>query len=127
MVRTRGIPLLSNNVFKNKQQQAPAPLNHAGLSQGAHSTEKDILEKVIDPGEDVHRDPWNTPVFQIMSKPVISVNPSLRIKYALRLMKRSNIRRLTVMENNKILGLLNMTDVLHAVEELPVHDDHVAL
>ncbi len=90
-------------------------------------TEKDILEKVIDPGEDVHRDPWNTPVFQIMSKPVISVNPSLRIKYALRLMKRSNIRRLTVMENNKILGLLNMTDVLHAVEELPVHDDHVAL
>ena len=55
-------------------------------------TEKDILEKVIDPGEDVHRDPWNTPVFQIMSKPVISVNPGLRIKYALRLMKRTNIK-----------------------------------
>ncbi|ACF44876.1 putative signal-transduction protein with CBS domains [Pelodictyon phaeoclathratiforme BU-1] len=90
-------------------------------------TEKDILEKVIDPGEDVYRDPWNTPVFQIMSKPVISVNPGLRVKYALRLMKRSNVRRLTVMENNKIIGILNMTDVLHAVEELPVHDDHVAL
>jgi CBS domain-containing protein len=90
-------------------------------------TEKDILEKVIDPGEDIHRDPWNTPVFQIMSKPVISVNPSMRIKYALRLMKRTNIRRLTVMDNNKIIGMLGMTDVLHAVEELPVHDDHIAL
>jgi signal-transduction protein with cAMP-binding, CBS, and nucleotidyltransferase domain len=90
-------------------------------------TEKDILEKVIDPGEDVHRDPWNTPVFQIMSKPVISVNPTMRIKYALRLMKRANIRRLTIMDNNRIIGMLNMTDVLHAVEELPVHDDHVAM
>ena len=90
-------------------------------------TEKDILEKVIDPGEDIHRDPWNTPVFQIMSKPVISVNPSMRIKYALRLMKRTNIRRLTIMDNNRIIGMLSMTDVLHAVEELPVHDDHIAL
>ena len=90
-------------------------------------TEKDILEKVIDPGEDIHRDPWNTPVFQIMSKPVISVNPNMRIKYALRLMKRTNIRRLTVMDNNRIIGMLSMSDVLHAVEELPVHDDHIAL
>ncbi len=90
-------------------------------------TEKDILEKVIDPGEDIHRDPWNTPVFQIMSKPVISVNPNMRIKYALRLMKRTNIRRLTVMDSNRIIGMLSMTDVLHAVEELPVHDDHIAL
>ncbi|HWR02289.1 MAG TPA: CBS domain-containing protein [Chlorobaculum sp.] len=90
-------------------------------------TEKDILEKVIDPGEDVHRDPWNTPVFQIMSKPIISVNPNMRIKYALRLMKRTNIRRLTVMDNDKVIGMLNMSDVLHAVEELPVHDAHIAL
>ncbi|MEE9903882.1 CBS domain-containing protein [Chlorobium sp.] len=90
-------------------------------------TEKDILEKVIDPGEDVHRDPWNTPVFHIMSKPIISINPALRVKYALRLMKRTNVRRLTVMENNKVIGVLNMTDVLQAVEELPVHDDHIAL
>lgn len=90
-------------------------------------TEKDILEKVIDPGEDVHRDPWNTPVFQIMSKPIMSVNPSMRVKYALRMMKRTNVRRLTVMDNNKVIGVLNMTDVLHAVEELPAHDDHIAL
>ncbi|AOS84605.1 CBS domain-containing protein [Chlorobaculum thiosulfatiphilum] len=90
-------------------------------------TEKDILEKVIDPGEDLHRDPWNTPVFQIMSKPIISVNPSMRIKYALRLMKRANVRRLTIMDGNKVIGVLNMTDVLHRVEDLPVHDDHIAL
>jgi signal-transduction protein with cAMP-binding, CBS, and nucleotidyltransferase domain len=42
-------------------------------------------------------------------------------------MKRTNVRRLTVMENNKVIGVLNMTDVLHAVEELPIHDDNIAL
>jgi hypothetical protein len=31
------------------------------------------------------------------------------------------------MENNKVVGVLNMTDVLHAVEELPIHDNHVAM
>lgn len=89
-------------------------------------TEKDILEKVIDPGEDIHRDPWNTPVFEVMSKPIISVYPELRIKYALRLMKRIKIRRVAVMDGSKLVGILTETDVLHAVEQLPPHVDQAA-
>jgi len=89
-------------------------------------TEKDILEKVIDPGEDIHRDPWNTPVFEVMSKPIVSVYPELRIKYALRLMKRIKVRRLAVMDGSKLVGILTETDVLHAVEQLPPHVDQAA-
>jgi len=89
-------------------------------------TEKDILEKVIDPGEDLHRDPWNTPVFEVMSKPIVSVYPEMRIKYALRLMKRVKIRRLAVLDSGKLVGILSETDVLHAVEELPPHSDQAA-
>ncbi|NTW49990.1 MAG: CBS domain-containing protein [Chlorobiales bacterium] len=89
-------------------------------------TEKDILEKVIDPGEDIHRDPWNTPVFEVMSKPIISVYPELRVKYALRLMKRIKIRRVAVMDGSKLVGILTETDVLHAVEQLPPHVDQAA-
>lgn len=89
-------------------------------------TEKDILEKVIDPGEDIHRDPWNTPVFEVMSKPIISVYPELRIKYALRLMKRIKIRRVAVMDGSRLVGILTETDVLHAVEQLPPHVDQAA-
>ena len=89
-------------------------------------TEKDILEKVIDPGEDVHRDPWNTPVFEVMSKPMISVYPEMRLKYALRLMKRVHIRRVAVIDGGKLVGVLSETDVLHAVEELPPHSDQAA-
>jgi CBS domain-containing protein len=90
-------------------------------------TEKDILEKVIDPGEDVHRDPWNTQVHTIMSKPVVSVYPEMRVKYALRLMKKTKIRRVAVMEGAKLVGLLSETDILHAVEELPGQSGKTAL
>ncbi len=81
-------------------------------------TERDILEKVIDPGEDVHRDPWNTQVHTIMSKPLITVHPQMRLKYALRLMKRVAIRRLAVMEGSKLVGILSETDILHVVETM---------
>ena len=90
-------------------------------------SEKDILEKVIDPGEDIHRDPWNTQVFEIMSKPIVSVSPSMRVKYALRLMKRVQIRRLAVMEGDKLVGILSETDILNAVENLPGSSGDVAL
>lgn len=90
-------------------------------------SEKDILEKVIDPGEDIHRDPWNTQVYEVMSKPVISVYPTMRVKYALRLMKRVKIRRLAVMEGDKLVGVLSETDILNAVENLPGQSGDVAL
>lgn len=90
-------------------------------------TEKDILEKVIDPGEDIHRDPWNTQVHSVMSKPVISVHSQMSLKYALRLMKRVQTRRLGVMEGEKLVGVLTETDILHAVEELPGSTGQAAL
>ena len=80
-------------------------------------TERDILEKVIDPGSDVYRDPWNTPVSDIMSKPLISIYPDMPLKYALRLMKRSNIRHIAVMEGKKLMGILSEAEVLNHVEE----------
>ncbi len=86
-------------------------------------TEKDILEKVIDPGEDLHKDPWNTQVHLVMSKPVISISPDMRLKYAIRLMKRTGIRRLVIEKNNELVGLLSHTEILHAVENLSGSDE----
>jgi predicted transcriptional regulator len=90
-------------------------------------SERDILEKVIDPGEDLHRDPWNTHIYEIMSKPVVSVYPDMRVKYALRLMKRIKIRRVAVMDGSKLVGMLSELDILHAVEQLPASGGSVGL
>jgi CBS domain-containing protein len=62
-----------------------------------------------------------------MSKPVISVYPEMRVKYALRLMKRIKIRRVAVMDGSKLVGVLNELDILHAVEELPATGGSVGL
>lgn len=90
-------------------------------------TERDILEKVIDPGEDVHKDPWNTQVHLVMTKPCIMVSPTLPIKYAIRLMKNVGIRRVPVVKDDKLVGVLSHTDILHAVENLPADDEHFAM
>ena len=86
-------------------------------------TEKDILEKVIDPGEDVHKDPWNTQVHSIMSKPCVTIDQNLQVKYAIRLMKRVGIRRIPVVKNNELVGILSQSDILRAVENLGGSDD----
>jgi len=86
-------------------------------------TERDILSKVVDPGEDTFKDIWNTKVHEIMSKPVISIGPALRVKYAIRMMHKMRIRRLLVLEGTKLSGIISETNILHAVEELPVHHD----
>ena len=91
-------------------------------------TERDILEKVIDPGKDIYKDPWNTPVSEIMSKPLISVYPEIRIKYAIRLMRKTRIRHIAVMEGSKLTGLLSETDLIsHIGDILPEEGEKPAL
>jgi len=86
-------------------------------------TEKDILEKVIDPGNEVHKDPWNTQIHTVMSKPLVHIEHDLRVKYAIRLMRRIGIRRAPVMQNGKMIGMISHTDILHAVENLSGSDE----
>jgi len=90
-------------------------------------TEKDIIEKVIDPGEDVHKDPWNTQVHVVMSKPCVTINPEMPVKYAIRLMHNVGVRRLMVTQDNKMIGMISQSEILHAVENLGGDDEHLAL
>ncbi|MDH5720541.1 MAG: CBS domain-containing protein [Spirochaetia bacterium] len=85
-------------------------------------TERDILEKVIDPGKDIYRDPWNTPVSDIMSKPLISVYPEIRVKYAIRLMRKTMIRHIAVMESSKLVGILSETDLISYIADVLPED-----
>ena len=89
-------------------------------------TIRDILGKVIDPGENIYRDVWNTQVHEVMSKPVFSIDPTMRVKYALRMMNKLGVRRLVVLRGNELLGIISELEIFHAVEELPVVA-HVAL
>ncbi len=75
-------------------------------------TRKDVVNKVVNPG----RDPNDVKVFEIMSKPLITVSPGLALKYCARLFDSAGIRRAPVFDGKEIIGILSNTDIFNAIE-----------
>lgn len=75
-------------------------------------TRKDVVNKVIDPG----MEPSNVQVFEIMSKPLITVSPGLALKYCARLFNSAGIRRAPVFDGKEIIGILSNTDIFSAIQ-----------
>ena len=53
------------------------------------------------------RAPDRVNVYEIMSKPVISVHPDMDIRYCSRLFANYNLVRAPVLENNRIVGMVS--------------------
>ena len=51
-------------------------------------------------------------IYEIMSKPVISVHPDMDIRYCSRLFDRFGLSRAPVLEHQKIIGLVSYTDIV---------------
>ena len=68
----------------------------------------DIAKKVI--GQD--RSPKRTSVYQIMNKPVQTVDCEMDIKYAIRLLDRFGISRALVTESGNLVGLVTLRDMV---------------
>ncbi len=58
-----------------------------------------------------NRDPENTLASNVMTSNVYSVKPDAELVQALALMKKQQIRRLPVIENEVLLGMLSLGDV----------------
>lgn len=54
-------------------------------------------------------------VYDIYSKPAIQVSKQLDIKYASQMMIKNDVKRLLVVDDNHIQGILTMTDILGAL------------
>ncbi|MGA0265289.1 MAG: CBS domain-containing protein [Lysobacterales bacterium] len=51
-------------------------------------------------------------IYEIMSKPVISVHPDMDVRYCVRLFDRFGMSRAPVIEDGKILGLVSYTSIV---------------
>jgi signal-transduction protein with cAMP-binding, CBS, and nucleotidyltransferase domain len=71
-------------------------------------TFKNILQSIV--AEDGDIDLLN--VYDIAASPSISVSAKLDVKYAARMMVRESIKRLLVIDNNELKGMLTMTDII---------------
>ena len=74
-------------------------------------TEKDILDRVVTPGKDVYK----TLAKDVMSEPVITIEASGMLKEALELLKKKKIRRLVVVEDGSLVGLVTERRLLEKI------------
>jgi CBS domain-containing protein len=51
-------------------------------------------------------------VFDVCSKPVISVPPSMDVKYVARLMAKHRLGRLVVLDGDALAGIITMNDIV---------------
>lgn len=68
----------------------------------------DISKKVL--AKD--RAPERVNIYEIMAKPVITVDPEMDIRYCARLFERFGISRAPVVENRRIIGIVSHTDMV---------------
>lgn len=73
-------------------------------------TKTDILRRIVEPRMDAGI-VW---VKDIMSGPIISIEPTAPIEEAAKLMAQKHIKRLPVMNGKKLIGLLSTTDIVKA-------------
>lgn len=68
----------------------------------------DIAEKVLA----VDRAPERVNIYEIMTKPVITVDPGMDIRYCARLFARFNLSRAPVIDGGKVIGIVSHTDMV---------------
>lgn len=68
----------------------------------------DIARKVLAKNRPLDR----VNIYEIMTKPVITVDPEMDIRYCARLFTRFDISRAPVVRNREIVGIVSMTDMV---------------
>ncbi|MFH0749198.1 MAG: CBS domain-containing protein [Candidatus Bathyarchaeota archaeon] len=80
-------------------------------------TERDLIRRVLAE----NKDPNKVKIDEVMTSPIVSISPNKDILDAAQLMKTKGIRRLVVMEDEKLVGIITTDDMIknmkRAVEE----------
>ncbi len=58
------------------------------------------------------RAPERVNIYEVMSKPVVTVDPQMDIRYCARLFDRLSLSRAPVVENGKVIGIISFTDMV---------------
>lgn len=59
-----------------------------------------------------NKSPERVNVYEIMSKPVISVKPEMDIRYCSRLFENFGLNRAPVIDNNEVIGVVGYSDIV---------------
>lgn len=70
-------------------------------------TERDLLKRVVAEAKDVNK----TRVKDVMSSPLVVVEPEMDLEEAVKLMFQMKIKKLPVVEEKRLVGLVSLTDI----------------
>ncbi len=79
-------------------------------------TERDLTRRMLEEGDLLHRD-----VNEIMSSPVLTAEPDTEVDRIFELMSANGIRRLPIVEDGKLVGIVTERDLLRWVDGV-AHD-----
>jgi len=113
----------TDTVYRALQLMAENNVGAVMISDKGHMvgifTERDYCRKVILMG----RSSLNTPIEEIMTKKMITVNSDQPLEECLELMTRYHIRHLPVQDNEKLVGIVSMRDVMEMI--ISVKEDRI--
>ena len=69
---------------------------------------RDLIQGVIIPG----RPSTDVNVFEVMTKPVITVPADMDIRYVARLLHRTGLSRVPVEEHDKLIGMISLSSLI---------------
>lgn len=75
-------------------------------------TDRDFAIKIT-----AHSYPIDTPVRRIMSSPLISIKPDSDLWAASDLMSTRNVRKLPVIDDNKVIGMITSSDLVKHIAD----------
>jgi predicted transcriptional regulator len=59
-----------------------------------------------------NKSPERVNIYEIMTKPVVSVDPEMDIRYCSRLFESFGLSRAPVIDNKKVIGIVGYTDIV---------------
>lgn len=68
----------------------------------------DVAKKVLAKNRSAQR----TNIYEIMTKPALSVSPDMNVKYCARLFERFGVSRAPVIEHGKIIGMVSYNNIV---------------
>ena len=73
-------------------------------------TERDLLERVLEKC----RNPKETGISEIITKQVIVGKPDMELNKATRLMFENKVKKLPIIDGNRLVGIVTLTDIARA-------------
>ncbi len=73
-------------------------------------TSKNVLSRIVEPRLDASM----VRAKDIMSSPLITIEPDIAVEDAAKLMAKKKIKQLVIMDRDKILGILSTSDIVKA-------------